>query len=431
MATATAPTTRRRGATAAHDDEQLLELVAGVARLAAADARWPVHAPEHVSMRMFNAAKLDFDRARGLADPVGDPRRTPTANAIVMRLNDGATRAIAWAEVVSAALRGDPTMWLAATRRAAPVEPVAEPVLAFALRYVANRLRKPTINRSEYRDERDAAVADDVERNGEEAMLADILPTLNHIDGQMRWAQALRLAGLRAPTPPRPPAAGRRLPRHSGANGGLPIVQAVAHYAALNGAWPSYPTLRAWARDSGFAMQARPSGGWKPVVADARALLVDAGIEPPDGDGPKPLGKGKRLSYRYPAAGIPGAPARSDDPVRQADHAELCVLALRLWLAQAYRRQRDDYARWQVGSGWPAPSRFDQHGGFAALRTRARDANAAEHRDHGTPVTDTTRLRAERLRNRLAGAERPVPFADAVRAVLAGAVETAQPPLST
>jgi hypothetical protein len=125
-------------------------------------------------------------------------------------------------------------------------------------------------------------------------------------------------------------------------------------------------------------MQARPSGGWKPVIADARGLLVDAGVEPPVGDGPKPLGKGKRLSYRYPAAGIPGAPARarSDNPARQAEHAELCVLALRLWLAQAYRRQRDDYVSWQVGSLWPAASRFDQHGGFARLRARTREENA-------------------------------------------------------
>ncbi len=46
-------------------------------------------------------------------------------------------------------------------------------------------------------------------------------------------------------------------------------------------------------------------------------------------------------------------------------------------------------------------------------------------------MTDTTRPRAARLRNRLASAERPVQFADAVRAVLAEAVETAQPPLST
>lgn len=187
----------------------------------------------------------------------------------------------------------------------------------------------------------------------------------------------------------------------------------------------------AWARDSGFAMQDRPSGGWKPVVAAARALLVDASIEPPPGEGPKPLGKGKRLSYRYPTAGIPGAPARSDDPIRQADHAELCELALRLWLAETYGRSREDYARWQVGSGWPAASRFDQHGGFSKLRARARAANTVERRVHGTPVTDATRLRAERLRNRLVGDEAPVAFCDAVRAVLAGGAETGQPPRST
>lgn len=192
MATATATTARRRGAVAAHDDETLLELVAGVARLAAADPRWRLQKPERISMRTFNEAKLVFDRDRGLTDPATDPQRTPTANAIVMRLNEHATRRITWAELVAAALRGDPTMWLAAARRAAAVEPVALHELRFALRYVAGRLRRDTLTRGEYRAERDAAVRDDVERHGDDALLDRLLPTLNRIDGQMRWAQALK-----------------------------------------------------------------------------------------------------------------------------------------------------------------------------------------------------------------------------------------------
>lgn len=400
MATAASTPARRRGATATHADETLLALVADVARFATADARWAVRLPERVSMRVFNEAKLDFDRARGLSDPTTDPERTPTANAVVMRFNERAVRRVSWAEVLAAALRGDPTMWLSAVRRAEAVRPVASHELVFALRYVAARLGVPTLTRAEYRAGRDDAVAEDIERNGEDALLDKLLPTLNHIDGQMRWAQALDVARLRAPTPRRP--AARRPRPATGANGGLPIAQAAAHYAALNGAWPSYPTLLAWARDTGFAMQDRPTGGWKPVIAAARELLVEAGLEPPAGQGPKPLGKGKRLSYRYPLAGIPGAPTRSSDPVRASDHEELCVLALRMWLADHSGSSRDDYLRWQVDSGWPAASRFDQHGGFKALRARAREQNTGEWRAHGEAVTPATRERAELLRNRLA-----------------------------
>jgi len=429
MATAASAPARRRGATATHDNETLLRLVAGVARFAADDPRWRVGVPERVSMRTFNAAKVDFDRGRGLNDPTTDAERTPTANAVVMRFNEQSTRRIAWAEVLGAALRRDPTMWLSAVRRAEAVRPVAPHELAFALRYVASRLGVTTLTRAAYRAGRDDAVAEDIARNGEDALLDRLLPTLNRIDGQMRWAAALDIAGLRT-TAPRRPAASRPRPA-TGANGGLPIAQAVAHYAALNGAWPSYPTLLAWARDTGFAMQDRPTGGWKLVIAAARELLADAGLEPPAGEGPKPLGKGKRLSYRYPLAGIPGAPTRSTDPVRASDHEELCVLALRLWLAERGESSRDDYIRWQVDSGWPAASRFDQHGGFKALRTRARKQNTAESRAHGKAVTPTARGRAEQLRNRLAAIEdHPVPFGEAVRRVLAGEHRAGRPPRS-
>lgn len=437
MAVTTPPTAARaRGAAVAHDDEALLDLVRGVAESAAADPANGVVVPQHISMRVFNRAKVVFDLARGISDPASDPERTPTANAILMRFNDCAARRIAWGDIATAAFLADPSMWLAAARRAEAAEPVDEQRVGFALRLVANRLQAATLSRPQYRDTRDKLVADDEARHGEDAILPRLLPTLTQIEGQMRWKDALRLAGMdtSATSPAR--GAGRH-PAGGTTVDGLPVEQATAHYAALNRAWPSYLTLLAWARDSRFAMQDRPRGGWKPVIAGARELLIGAGVEPPPGDGPRPLGKGKRLQYRYPVDGVPGAPPRADEvaTVRTAKFEELCVLALRIWLVEVGVRggtTREGYLSWQVGTGWPAPSRFAPYGGFKTLRARAREANAAERRRHGQPLTDMTRRRAETLRRHLTAATPgPVPFADALRAVLAGPHAEGQPPKQT
>lgn len=424
---------RARGAVAVHDGEALLDLVRGVAEAAVADPTSAVVVPQRISMRVFNRAKVAFDRARGISDPATDPERTPTANAILMRFNDGAARRIGWGDIVAAAFLADRSMWLAAARRAEAADPVDDQRVGFALRLVANRLNAATLSRPRYRDTRDKLVADDEARHGEDAILARLLPTLNQIEGQTRWKHALRLAGMDAPAA----APARRSKPGSSAGAtvdGLPVEQAIAHYAALNRAWPSYLTLLAWARDSRFAMQDRPRGGWKPVIAEARELLIGAGIEPPPGDGPRPLGKGKRLRYRYPVDGVPGAPPRADEvaTVRTAKFEELCVLALRIWLADVGGRggtTREDYLSWQVGTGWPAPSKFAPYGGFKALRARAREANAAERRQHGQPLTDMTRRRAETLRRHLTTATPdPVPFPDALKVVLARPHADGQPP---
>jgi len=68
------------------------------------DPSQAVQVGERISMRAFNGSKLGFDRARGISEPAKDPERTPTANAILMRFNDGATRPISWEDVVAAAL---------------------------------------------------------------------------------------------------------------------------------------------------------------------------------------------------------------------------------------------------------------------------------------------------------------------------------------
>lgn len=67
MATATVQRqARRRGRTATHDPETLLDLIGEVARADAAVGEAVL--AERVSMPAFNRVKLDADRARGLTD---------------------------------------------------------------------------------------------------------------------------------------------------------------------------------------------------------------------------------------------------------------------------------------------------------------------------------------------------------------------------
>jgi len=103
------------------------------------------------------------------------------------------------------------------------------------------------------------------------------------------------------------------------------------------------------------------------VVDGARVLLNGADIQPPAGAGPKPLGRGKRLRFRYPVNGIPGAPPpgrspRPGDPEHRRLRHEFSVLSVRVFLAT---RDRGDamsyhaYIAWRTPEdGWSAASRF-------------------------------------------------------------------------
>lgn len=445
---------RQRGAIAAHDDDALLDLAAAVARAAVQDSARALLVAERISVRMFNAAKLDVDRARGLADPLKDPQRTPTAAAIIMRFNVGYTRSVAWQEIVTAALRPDRSMWLAAVRRADPVEPVAAGQLIFALRFIAVRLGTSTLSRRRYHDKREGLVAEDVAHHGDDALLPGLLPTLNQIDGQLRWKDALKLAGLAQPQA----ANGARLGLARQA-AGLPAAQAMALYAAVNDTWASRVTLQAFAIDSRFALASRKGADWKLVVADARVLLEREGVPVPVGDAPKAMGRGKRLSYRYPVNGVPGAPvpshlrrhstalvdqqSDSDEPAR---HRELCITGLRVWVASLNTRDKRTcaaFATWRAGKGWPSQSKFARHGGFGALKAEAAAANDRDLSANGEPVPHDLLRRADQVKRelddallaRLAGnapqdaaKSEPRPFGEMLRAAAAGPHAVGQPP---
>lgn len=98
----------------------------------------------------------------------------------------------------------------------------------------------------------------------------------------------------------------------------------------------------------------------------------------------------------------------------------------------AGRRRPGGGTRWTafpaLRSDWASASTLNRYGGFAALKQEAAEANAKARRDHGTDVPDDVLARpmaitAERDAIYAAGTvtqPEPVPFPEALKAVLAG-----------
>lgn len=449
MAATTAPPRARRGRVAAHDNETLLDLVADVARTA--ERAGAAVTAARVSMPVFDRVKRSVDLARGITDPDNDPERTPTADAVQRRFREVAGEPVAWSLIVEQALRAPEkrTMWLAALGREEPRDDLTDELIIHALRRVAAERRQPTLAMHQYEETQRELVAVDKERFGEDGLMEKLLPTLNQVLGHcgLRWENALALAGLELPQRPKRRRSASHSDLRSVGAAGMRVVEVAAFYAALNERWPSYPVLLAFATSSGVRMQAAPAGGMKPVRAAAARLLEAEGLRPPGP--PKPLGRGKRLTYRYPVAGIPGAPRRDlaergqqmpPDPRIAELGRELAVLSVRRWLTErrdSGRRVRAEYVAWQRGSDWTSASTIDRnYGGFAALKREATEANAAARRSGVAGVVEQVLARAEEVRSELrviyaAGRARqpePVPFAQALAAVLAGPHGTASPP---
>lgn len=416
-----------------HHPEALLDLVGAVARSAAEDGH--VVAAERISMPVFNRVKLDVDAARGIADPRTSPERTPSADAIQMRFKQLAGAPVKWKELVRLSLLPfeKRTMWLSALQREDARADLSDRGIALALRRVAAELSAATVTRDEYVEASEKLIAEDAARYGEEGLLAKLLPTGGQVMHYCKtWEAALRLAGLEVPATKRPVA-----PLPPPQPSGLPLVQAMAHYAALNGVWPSRPTLRDFATTCGFALPAYKGANWDELIRKAAALLAQHGVEPPPAVRAKPLGKGKRLTYRYPANGVPGAPPASgaprDDRARLALRRELAVLGVRVWLAAVRpgdSTSQDSYRRWRRGTDFLAPNKFKDFGGFTRMKREALDENARARQEHGEEVPRAAFARVEEVVAQLA---RPlgvshVPFGDALCAVLHGPHVERQPP---
>lgn len=445
---------RSKGRVAEHDPETVLDLVAAVAHAVVTSGAAP--SPQHVPMAAFNRARVEVDRARGITDPVTNPARTPTAEAIHMRFSKLAGRSVPWAEILDGATRSGRSrvMWLAALRREDAVDELTDVVVINALRLVAARREVLTVSMREYTETRDALVAQDGRRNGEDGTLHEVLPTANQILAHcgLRWLPALQLAGMAPATAAQARSQRSSSQRHSPPppqRTGLPVAQMVAHYAALNGTWPSKPLLHQFAAAANARM-ADTAGPIGPYREQAAELLRAEGVPVPTRT--RGGGKAKRATFRYPLAGIPGAPPRNrrrppsqstaggpgaaasaaagagvagataagaagtgaesgqERPRRQrgvsddgaVNHArrEYAVLSLRVWLAglqgdTSARRTRREYVAWQTGTHWLRAGAFDDGmGGFTALKMEAAAANTSVRRTGGDPLIEALALAA-------------------------------------
>ena len=417
MAATTAPARARRGRVAAHDNETLLDLVADVAR--AAELGGAAITAARVSMPAFDRVKRDVDLVRGITDPDNDPERTPTADAVQRRFREVAGEPVAWSLIVEQALRAREkrTMWLAALGRDEPRDDLTDELVIHALRRVAAERKAQTLAMRDYAETQGKLVAADKERFGEDGLMEKLLPTLNQVLAHcgLRWENALALVGMEPTTRPARRGRGSQSGLRNAGVAGTNAARMTAFYAALNQRWPSYPVLLAFAASCGVRMQNVPAGGMKPLRAEATQLLEAEGLTPPGQ--PKPLGRGKRLTYRYPLAGIPGAPRRdrherSPQPEPEPRLAELghelAVLSVRMWLAEqrnSGRRVRAEYVAWQRGSGWTSASTIDKnYGGFAALKREATQANAETRRSGVRAIAEHVRGEAKRVRAEMAAA---------------------------
>ena len=377
------------------------------AAAAAARTAGLVSNPRRVSMRRFNSAR----QLPAVVTAFGED--IPTAEAIHLRFNARGVRRLSWQDIVDGALRDDPTMWLSAVTRTPAVEDqLSEDAIRFALRHVQRTLDGAVPNHDEYERVRVRLIAQDRRKHGSLSILADVLPTGNqiYVACGRDWSRALSCAGLEAADRRESVGVANRRPSVAGPSRGsiwaLDAALGCALYAAMNDAWPSHEALIRWGRHAGLSFQ------W-PGVTDglmtvAGALMRAHGLEPPAAE--RPVGRGSvRRLIRVPAAAFPDAPApqrkqsAASGTVNDAahiEHAELCVLALRMWLAELAPGDSQglrSYRTRRRGTSWPTQAAMDRHGGFGALRDLARAANAASRRSSGAPMTDFDRARLKEL----------------------------------
>jgi hypothetical protein len=335
------------------DDSALLEVAGVILRYSSPDR------PAAVNQRAFDLARA----------PAGHPD-CPSARAITMRLNRRAKKKFSWGQIAELATNDErsATMTLAAAEREEPGEHLDKRHAYFALRFVAQRSGIAAPVRDQYAEER-AKILAAARRRKDADTLAPLLPTVGQIERLFGgdWDAALVYAELVREKPkPVPPANVR----------GLPLAEATAHFVKANGWWPTGAALQTFCRDAGVRLQ---GGGRAEKVADIRAvasaMLVAGGVALPAESGPPKDAKTRTI--KIPADGIAGAATREQEP--QWNEAP-CVEAVARWLrglATSAKTTKEAYRAFQRGKpDFPAPSGFDRHGGYEAVKRKAKELNA-------------------------------------------------------
>ena len=193
--------------------------------------------------------------------------------------------------------------------------------------------------------------------------LAPLLPTSNQISTAAGgWDAALRLAALDVEQPDETPAEPR--PRTKRASRAVPVPDAIALYLEYQGHLPSRRDLQWFREAANFVMADETARPWSQFIAMFREAWTARGRWAPPGV------DRRRQRQPVPADGIPGVPQR------KAVSIERCVEAVALYWNELPARlepTQKKYGAWAVGTEHPAPSRFQQFGGFAHIRELARE----------------------------------------------------------
>lgn len=339
------------------EDGALLDVVRDVAEYAS-----PVF-PLEVSMRRWNNARP----GAGYPD-------APTANAIHLRFNRH-QGGFSWGYIVAAAFAEGPSraQRLALFRREPRGKELDTSHAVFALRLVAAELGR-SFRDDEYEPALERLIARERRRLGADSQLEDLLPTkaqiMRLLDGN--WEAGLKLAGLEPYERQRQKVFRKR--------NAMPMEEAAALFAELNGRWPSNPELHRWALDAHVGMRAPSyaSTWWSETLDLATELLNARGIpvptERPKAGRPR---KGEVRTYVLPPEPLPYSP-----PGRNVWSTEAVIAALREWdrsLPAGVKRTSPRYGIdiAEHAEEWPSPATVIDHGGFRLLAREAIRRNTA------------------------------------------------------
>jgi hypothetical protein len=310
----------------------MLEGVREVSLLA--DAEQPTVIPQ----RAFDAAREDSSRFSDLLP----------ARSIARQLR------LAWPDV--AALAHEPPETHAHRLGRALTRPeqnwLTSEHIAYVLRLVARSLGVDSVGPGEYRRERETMLAVDRSRYLHGRRLR--LPTDDQIRAAVGgdWDAALALADLSARVP------------HTGV--GASTLDLLERCYDAHHAQPSAEELRRFARANRIPYQPDRTRSWNECVAAwkekrrARGLDVPAGLPP----------RRQRPDYwRNVGAARAGERRRQD-----WSHVGDCVEVVMIYLAELenVRSSKRDFQDWAADrDDAPAPSAFDQHGGWGRVRALA------------------------------------------------------------
>ncbi|WP_249011114.1 hypothetical protein [Conexibacter sp. DBS9H8] len=278
----------------------------------------------------------------------------------------------------------------------------------YVLALVARRVGVRTLSPSAYRVERARMLAAD-RRSVHGGGLR--LPTEDQIAAVAgSWDRALGHAGLS----PRP-ARGHQPPRQRP----LSIVEALERCYEHYETEPTSVELHAFAKANGIPLSRDRTRTWASYITEWKDGRRAAGLPVPDGPPPRHL----RWDYTQNiGAGRPGEQRRRRDQPRD-DLIDWLVRYLDQLRPRQHSTERG-YNDWAAGqTGAPSSSAFDNHGGWAALRSdaqaelrRRRLTGAAEPRTPPINLSDMPGQRRRRPPTSLGGRQAKATLGDFVAA---------------